>query len=357
MVQVQHRTMPQDWAGGLEPDLDGSILVDRPENPELRESASIWMYDNDGRFAFNRIGVEALAETWDRRRHDGNFVFQGGRSLGLSADVPALPASRGPIIGGEGLNFTCIEPNRRWRVTFEDNVFDGSVNDQLKGRMLIDAEQETPALERVPFRFEADLTMGAPCWAQDLRPDKLVGMTEHQLTDAGLMGLGWRVEQLFTASGEYTLDGVTTKFEATGNRIHRQSVRPMGAFRGHCWQAALFPDGRGFGCNAYPLRAEDPQYNTGYVYLDGKMYPATVRNPAFLRTISEGEDDVSIELEYELGVASIRGRTLLSSYHLNKPGVNGMHLEQGHVEYTWDGVKTYGMIERSSPADQCTIIA
>ena len=357
MTQNQFGTLAQDWAGGLEPDLDGAILIDSPENPELRESASVWLYDVDGQFAFNRIGVEAVAATWDRRRHDGNFVFAGGRSLGLSAEVPALPSARGPIIGGEGLNFTCIEPNRRWRVTFDDMVYDGRVDDQLKGRMLIDAEHEAPALERIPFRFEADLTMAVPCWAQDLRPDKLSGMTEHELTDAGLMGLGWRVEQLCRAQGEYTLDGKTRPFQATGNRIHRQSIRPMGAFRGHCWQAALFPDGRGFGCNAYPLRAEDPQYNTGYVYVGGKMYPAKVRRPAFLRTISEGGDDVSIELEYELGVARIEGRTLLSSYHLNKPGVNGMHLEQGHVQYSWDGVTTYGMIERSSPADQCTIVA
>jgi hypothetical protein len=267
-----------------------------------------------------------------------------------------LPASAGPIIGGEGLNFTCIEPNRRWQVSFADMVFDGRVDDQLKGRMRIDAELEAPALERVPFRFEAEMTMAAPCWAQDLRPEKLVGMTEHELSDAGLMGLGWRVEQLFRATGEYTLDGETRQFQAVGNRIHRQSIRPMGTFRGHCWQAALFPGGRGFGCNAYPLRAEDPQYNTGYLYVDGRMYPAEVRNPAFLRTINEGGNDVSIELESELGVTRIEGRTLLSSFHLNKPGVNGMHLEQGHVEYTWNGVKTYGMIERSSPADQCTII-
>ena len=348
--------MPQDWAGGLGPDLDGSILVEKPENPELRESASIWMWDVDGAFAFNRIGVEAVASTWDQRRHDGNFVFSGGRSLGISEDVPALPASRGPILGGEGLKFTCSEPNRRWQVTFETMVFEGRVDDQLKGRMLIDAEQEIPALERVPFRFKADLTMAAPCWAQDLRPEKLVGMTEHELTDAGLMGLGWRVEQLFQATGEYTLDGETKPFKATGNRIHRQSVRPMGAFRGHCWQAALFPDGRGFACNAYPLRVEEPQYNTGYVYLNGKMYPAKVRHPAFLRTICEGGDDVSIELEYELGIARVEGRTLLSSYHLNKPGVNGMHLEQGHVEYSWSGVKACGMIERSSPAELCTIL-
>lgn len=81
MAQNQESTLPQDWAGGLEPDLDASILIDKPQDPELRESASIWMYDVDGSFAFNRIGVEAVAGTWDRRRHDGNFVFSGGLAL------------------------------------------------------------------------------------------------------------------------------------------------------------------------------------------------------------------------------------------------------------------------------------
>ena len=43
----------------------------------------------------------------------------------------------------------------------------------------------------------------------------------------------------------------------------------MAAFRGHCWQSAVFPDGRAFGYIAYPLRpdeSEEDRYNIGYFY-------------------------------------------------------------------------------------------
>ena len=44
--------------------------------------------------------------------------------------------------------------------------------------------------------------MVVPAWTQDYRVEKLAGMSEKQRTDAGLMGYGWRIEQLFRATGE-----------------------------------------------------------------------------------------------------------------------------------------------------------
>ena len=81
-------------------------------------------------------------------------------------------------------------------------------------------------------------------------------MSERERSDAGLMGFGYRMEHHFRATGTLWIDGKERRFNAVGNRIHRQSVRPLDAFRGHCWQAAVFPDGRAFGYIAY--RNEDP---------------------------------------------------------------------------------------------------
>jgi len=67
-------------------------------------------------------------------------------------------------------------------------------------------------------------------------------------------------------------------------------------------------------------------------------------------------DDVSLELESELGISRIEGVTTLATFHLGNPGVNGMNNNQGGARYTWDGQSTYGMIERSSPADLCKVI-
>ena len=56
------------------------------------------------------------------------------------------------------------------------------------------------------------------------------------------------------------------------------------------------------------------------------------------------------------GQVRIGGETLLSTFHIGNPGVNGMNNQQGTVRYTLDGMTTYGMIERSSPSDLCQLV-
>jgi len=349
-----------DWYGGLEPALDGALLPGRPSDPEMRESASIWLYEENGDFGFPRIGIEAVGNVWDRHRYDCNFALRGGRILRASTRGATLPV-RGPdgrsaVIGAGGLQFCCVEPFRRWTVSFDDVVCDGRIEAQIAGRFRVYADQPIdPALRRTPLKFRVDLTMVTPAWTQDYRPAALAGMSEAERIDAGLMGYGWRVEHLFRGEGELTLDGTTRRFRCLGSRIHRQSVRPMGAFRGHCWQSAVFPDGRAFGYIAYPPRDDGTTYNNGYVYQDGRMYPAKATRIPFLRVIKPEGDDVSLELESELGIARIEGSTTLSTFHIGNPGVNGMNNQQGGVRYTWDGQGTLGMIERSSPASLTTI--
>ena len=352
--------MYQEWSGGLEPKLDGQLLPGKPTDPEMRESASLWLFEENGDFALNRIGLEAVGATWETHRCDTNFAFRGGRVLASSKLSPSLPVvgpdGRASILGARGLIFDCIEPNRKWRVRFDDEAGDGRVEEQILGSFggaaMHSGDPQRPVTR---VAFDVELTMAAPCWTQDFRPGKLAGLTEMELIDAGLMGLGWRLEQACRGEGTLTIDGQTRSFKATGNRIHRQSIRPMGAFRGHCWQAATFPDGRAFGLNTYPPRADGTTYNDGFIYQDGRMYKAKARNAAFLRNIRPSGDDVAVELESDLGITRIAGVTTLSTFHMGQPDVNGMNLQQGAVRYEWDGVSTMGMIERSIPSEQCTI--
>ena len=51
----------ETWRGGLAPHYD-YMLAERPEDPAMRESASIWLYDDQGRFGLTRIGIEVRAE-------------------------------------------------------------------------------------------------------------------------------------------------------------------------------------------------------------------------------------------------------------------------------------------------------
>lgn len=350
-----------DWYGGLEPDLDCSMLSERPENPELRESASVWIFEENGDFALPRIGIEAVGADWDQHRYDCNMAIRGGRILRQSKRGPTMstkgPDGRDSVLGAGGLRFECIEPFRKWRVGFEDEMYESTVQQQIADNFRVYCDQEIdPKLKRTPLKWEVELEMATPGWTQDFRPEKYEKLSEAEKIDAGLMGIGWRVEHTFRGEGELTLDGETRAFRCTGNRIHRQGVRPMGAFRGHCWQAALFPDGRAFGLCTYPPREDGSTYNDAYIYQNGRMYRGTCRNPAFLRRIMPEGDDVAVEIETELGLTRIEGRTALATFHIGNPGVNGMNNQQGGTLYSWDGVEAYGMIERSSPADLCEVV-
>jgi hypothetical protein len=354
-------TMAQAWSGELEPELDGQMLPGRPADPEMRESASIWVFEENGEFAFPRIGIEAVGDVWDRHRYDCNFAFSDGRVMRQSTRGATLPTEgaggQSTVLGAGGLRFECLEPFRRWHVSFEDTVYYGHVEDQIRGRFKVFADTVVDqALRRKPVRFDVELTMAAPGWTQDLRPERLAGLSEAETTDAGLMGFGWRVEQAFRGEGTFTVDGAVRRFKAVGNRVHRQSVRPMGAFRGHCWQAAVFPDGRAFGYCAYPPREDGSTYNDGYIFQDGRMYRARATKVPFLRRIMPHGDDVSFELESELGITRIEGVTTLATFHMGNPGTRGMNNNQGGARYSWDGQTTYGMIERSSPMELCTVV-
>lgn len=349
-----------DWYGGLEPELDASMLPGRPDDPEMRESASIWLFEESGAFALPRVGIEAVGADWDAHRYDCNMAFPGGRILRQSTRGPTMSTrsaqGRSTVLGAGGLRFECLEPFRKWRVSFEDTMYESTVEEQIRGNFRIYCGQEVdPSLKRTPVKWDVELTMATPGWTQDFRPERLASLSEAERTDAGLMGFGWRVEHTFRGEGELTIDGATRRFRCTGNRIHRQSVRPMGAFRGHCWQAAVFPDGRAFGHCTYPPREDGTTYNTAYVYQDGKMHFGRSKGAPFLRRIMPEGDDVSVEIETGAGTVRIGGETLLSTFHIGNPGVNGMNNQQGTVRYTLDGMTAYGMIERSSPAELCTI--
>lgn len=357
--------MTDDWTGGLPLDID-TMFPGRPEDPEMRESASIWLFEENGAFALPRVGIEAQGAVWDNHRFDMNLAFRGGRVLRESARAATMPAQDGQgrprVLGAGGMAFRCLEPFRRWHVSYAGEAWEGTVEEQIRAQFGVYADGDrNKGLEgrsRVPVSWEVEIVMAAPAWTQDYREEKLAGMTAREREDAGSMGYGWRIEQLCRGEGRLSVGGEERSFRAVGSRIHRQSVRPMGAFRGHCWQSALFPDGRGFGFITYPpLPGEDPAetYNNGYVVIDGTFHKARVTKIPFLRNVMPEGDDVSIELESALGTHRIAARTVLATFHMGNPGVNGFNNQQGGVLYSWDGVETLGMIERSSPSELCTI--
>lgn len=331
------------WTGGLTPEHD-LVFPSQPADPEMRESSSIWLYEENGRFGFPRFGIEAEASSWDNRRVQGNFAIAGGRVMngaGMgAAHSPFGPDGRPTILGAGPLELRCIEPFRTWRARWDGLVVDGTVDQQIARS--IDPDN------RIPVQFDIELTMAAPAWVQDNSPEKVAQMSEADAREAGNMGIGWRFEQLLRGEGTFTLDGTEHAFKGVGLRIKRQSVRPMTGFSGHCWQSAIFPDGSGFGYIAYPARPDGSQFNEAFIYRDGRMYPARATKIPWLRRIVGEGDDCSLELESELGTTRIAAETALCTFRVGNPDIGGLNLNQGGAKYTWDGQTAFGMIERSS---------
>jgi hypothetical protein len=338
---------------GLTPEHD-LFFAERPRDPEMRESISVWLFEENGEFALPRIGIEAVAKAWDQRDVQANFAFRGGRILDGSArgagPSPLGPDGRPTVFGAGPLSFRCIEPFRRWAMAYDGLAVDGTVEQQV--------QRALDRKNRVPVRLDVELTMETPAWVEDNSPEKVAQMTEARRREANSMGIGWRLEHLFRGEGTLQLDGGTRSFRCVGSRIKRQSVRPLASFRGHCWQSALFPDGRAFGFITYPPAGDgSAPYNEGYVFQDGKMHPArATRVPWLRRLVGEG-DDASLEIESALGRVQIAATTALATYRIMTKA-DGLpvdfDLHQGGARYTWDGMTSYGMIERSCTADELT---
>jgi hypothetical protein len=326
----------QELSGGLPLDHD-LVFATKPDNPEMRESTSIWMFDEKGRFGFPRMGIEAEADSWDDRLFQANFAFADGRILNGAGRWP-VPSPIGPdgrptILGAGSIIFRCHKPFRRWTMRFDGPAVDAHVTDQI-------ANTVDPS-RRTPVKLEAELTMVTPAWTQQ------TSESSASLDDA-LMGLGYRFEHLFRAEGVFEVDGERHDFTATGLRIKRQSIRRLEGFYGHCWQSAVFPDGRAFGYIAYPPKEDGSQYNEGYVYQDGRMHPAKAVRIPWLRNIVPAGDDVALELESELGTVRIEGATTLSTFRIANPHMPGFNLQQSGVRYRWGDQEAIGMIERSA---------
>jgi hypothetical protein len=335
-----------DFASGLPDEADLFLAQPHPFN-WVREGTSFWLYEENGEFAIPRFGVDAEPKTWENRRYQANFAFPDGRVLfeaGLgpmrqTIDEKGVPS----ILGGGPMSFRCLEPFKRWRVTFDGEVVDSTVADQIAGT--VDRSR------RAPLRYDIELTTAAPAFLQDVNPADFSTWGKGEQRDALSVGLGMRLEQSMQGEGEITVDGETRRFRAVGMRVKRRSVRTDALFlRGHCWQSAVFPDGRAFGFLAYPPHADGYEaWNRGFVYVDGRMHAARAMNIPWLRDLEAKDEAVDVELHSDLGVTRIAARTGLNTFQAASPGMWNMDLQQGGALYAWDGQSAWGMIERSWP--------
>ncbi|MFC8519664.1 hypothetical protein [Streptomyces sp. NPDC057257] len=340
--------MTIDLTGGLDAARE-QVFAERPENPEMRDSASMWISDDRGELGIPRVAVEAVASDWDNHLLQLNIAFPDGRVYRLRdsgrSHSPLDADGRPTVLGTGPLAFRCVEPFRTWIADFRGTAAQSST------RALIAGEPDGPHVD-VEFHIEA--TMAVPPWIQGaLLPEARERLENSE--EGGLMG-GPRYEQLFRAKGSLRVGDEEHGFTGSGLRIRRQGVRDLTEFRGHCWQSALFPSGRAFGYIAYPPRDDgQPTFNEGFLYEgDGPLVPARVVEAPWLGKLQPTGEDVSVVFESELGRTRVEGVTAVSTFDVvHRPTMpNFPVLYQGGVRYRWDGEETYGMLERSTMRDK-----
>ncbi len=349
--------MTIDLTGGIDPARE-CVFSERPDDPEMRDSVSFWVSDDRGEIGLPRVGIEAVAEHWEEHGLQVNLGFPDGRAYRVRTDGKAWPAEDGAgrpaVLGAGPLGFRCVEPFRTWTMTFEGQAVQTSTYDLVEGK------KDGPLVD---VRFSVEATLAAPPWIQGSLLPEARAVIEGSV-EGDLMG-GPRYEQLFRAAGSIVTPEGEHEFTGSGLRIRRQGVRRLAEFRGHCWQSALFPSGKGFGYIAYPPRDDgQPTFNEGYVFSgDGELIPARVLRAPWIDKLQALGQDVSVVLETEGTEVRIEGETIVSSWDIAHDDttwavqamskeVNFPPLQQAGVRYRWDGEETYGMLERSYPLDR-----
>ena len=342
--------MPRpDLSGGLDPSCEFGVR-EHPQLDLLRDSVSLWLFDDRGRFGLPRVTLEAAGPGWDPKLLQVNVAFPDGRVLDGSGRGAAKPAEdergRLSIFAGGGLEFRCIEPFASWVVSFDGPVVDTHAWAQIARTV------DRAVTTRV--QFEVELTLAAPPWIQGEMLVSRQGEARLQGSDAIFIGGrrstagGVRYEQLVRAAGSLRVGDQSWTFTGSGLRVRRCGQRGLQGFTGHVWQSALFPSGRGFG--SMWLLPND--YKEGFLFDRGRMIPARSVETSWMTGMRVSGEDVSFVMESELGRTRIEAETVYSCFFpkgeaMPTEGRLPLHWQQAGVRYRWDGEESYGMMERS----------
>jgi len=338
--------MTMDLTGGLDP-VREYVFANRPDDPEMRDAVNVWIESDDGAFGM-RIGIEAVAATWEAHDIWLDIAFADGRVISFRESHKAHPAldenGLATIRGAGPLAFQCRVPFQRWTASFRGLAPETTAAHLAQGLLV-----NSPGL--VDVVFDLDLTMAAPPWV----PGTL--SAEARAILSGKQGdfVSPRYEQLFCVQGSMRVGDDVFDVTGSGLRIRRQGIRRLEGFWGHCWQSAVFPSGKAFGYNCYPPKVDgEPTYNEGYIF-DGRgvLQPARAVVIPWLERLHTAGDDVSCVLETAAGTVAIAGTTFINTRSVNKGSAvlppDFPIVQQAHARFRWDGEESCGMTERSTP--------
>ncbi|HVW41939.1 MAG TPA: hypothetical protein VHC18_11395 [Amycolatopsis sp.] len=338
--------MTVDWSSGM-PDERETIVPTRPDIPFWSENLLFALYDPTSDIGL-WLHLGTVPNDWGMWEDRAYVCLPGDDGVLSMVAYHRTPEEQRPA--GANLAFRCLEPWRRWRVSFDGFGLHTSNKEMTEGRARVGPMQ--------PFSLDLDVEMAVPAWDAH-------AAAEAETGQGSMRGQGWAThhyEQLYRANGTVALQRGTHDFHGFGWRDHSRGPRggntgaPWG---GHVITGTLYPDsGRAWGLSRYWGPDGAISLEGGYVVdADGTLHHARVTTTPRLEQLTMDPETLPIGLEWpggKLDTTIVTRRSLwLAMAHSLAVGKelsgNGLMYVLNHGTSDWDGEAGQTYLERSDP--------
>ena len=282
--------MTQDLSNGLPIEAEG-IVSERPDEPFWAENLLVSLYDPEADIGF-WLHLGSLPSQWDMWEDRVFLCLPGDEGVMSTYGYYYTPQEKKPA--GPNLAFRCIEPFKRWKVTFDGFAPHVSNAEMQQGRV--------PDSLRKRLIFDLDLDCVSPVWDAHASTRGHGGMGDMSTQSWGRE----HYEQLFRARGHLQVDDKTYEINAaTGWRDHSRGPRAASSgesFGGHAIAACLFDSGKSFVLSTY-WRPDGMITMEGAAVVDeaGAFHFAEVLEPPKLTELQMSGERVPIRLRWDGG--------------------------------------------------------
>jgi hypothetical protein len=333
-----------DLSSGLPLEAE-QVLEQPPDVPFWSENLLFALYDpgNDIGMWLHLGTVPTDWATWEDRVLVSLPPDQG--VLTMWAYHRTAPA-RWPA--GANLAFTCVEPFRRWRVSFHGWCLRTPYAEMRTG-VVHDGE-------KVPLGIDLGIDCVTPVWDAH--------MAAGQATGRGSMdSQGWATEhyeQLYLVTGTVLLPSGEVAFRGSGWRDHSRGPRGGGTgapWGGHVILGCVLDSGRAFGLSRYWSPDGTVTLEGGYVVLDGRLQHAEVVDVPRLSGLRHSGETIPVGLRWPGGELRLAATTTTGMWATMGPGLPyGVQPSWAGPVYAlnfaaceWAGERGHLYLERSDP--------
>jgi hypothetical protein len=338
--------MSNDFSNGLPAERE-TIRTTEPDVPFWCENLLFALYDPTADVAF-WLHLGTVPNDWTLWKEQCYaYLPDDDGVLSMWSHHRTVPERRP---GGANSEFRCVEPFRRWHVTFDGYGLHTSNEDMTQGLARVGLSRR--------FFVDLDIEFVAPVWDMHTAATAAGGK-------GSMEGQGWATghyEQLYRARGTTVLGEKEIQFDGYGWRDHSTGPRGGGTgapWGGHVITGTVYPDsGRVWGLSRYWTPEGVISLEGGYVVTeDGTFHHAEVTDAPRLRELTLATEELPIGLRWNGGTLQTTIRTRRSLWvSMMKDLAVGKDLDDHGLMYVlnhgpclWDGEEGVNYLERSDP--------